>query len=798
MKRIVIILILPLLCFSQYNIKGRVINDSKENLSYVSVAIKDSIKALYVSTTNEKGEFILENIKNGRYKIEIYLLGYKNKTIQINVDKDLNLGDIVLEKNEEILNDMELTSQMPLVESQGDKLVVNMLNNSLAKGRTVKQMLSYTPFMEVTSKSIKLLGSSPIVLINDRRMYMSGEELVNFLNSIPAQDIKNVEIYMNPPARFDAEGTSGVININISKQALIGIKGYVGSEVSFLTEDVGSKWGVLSAASGNGRISYRDESWYVSTYFKYDISNRPFFHNLISTLEYGGNGYNNSTIGYGDNRYSNFQFELGKEINKDHDVIINYRYNAKKREGQSNYVNSIFDSNKDINSIIKGEIEDLENSNVHMLGINYNWKINDKGEKMMLSMDYYGRDKKEDNDIKNKYFKPNNEVQERENNILTYLPMKGNIYAFQIDYNKPTDIGKFSFGVKYGLSNNDNKADYYDIVNGNDVINKDRTLDFKYEEGIIAGYLSYSTGSFKMGLRYEYTDAMYEDRKLMYGEDKSYGGFFPNISYTYPLFEKRDAVTMSYNRRINRPGYSDFNRLEYVSDNQLVIGTPEIKPAFPNRVQLMYNLMKKYIIIGEFVYTNGQISDISYQANDSLTVVQKRNIDNFYYFMLATNINQSISDWWDINFMARILYNNMNTKFNGVNDELIEVSGKGIMSNISLRNVFNFYKWNIELYASYSPESRYGYAKLLSRSEVNLSIRRDFLDNKLSIYLNINDIFKKNMNNMVLYSGNVVLDNKERTFTTIDFGFRYDFDFGRKNVKDMKINQSIEEEIQRM
>lgn len=801
--KLILLFITPIISFSQINIKGKIADEKGEAIEYVNVLIKDSLKILGSSTTDSKGNFIIKNIKKGKYTLETYLMGYKNSKKIVDIEKDIDIGSLELSRDMEMLREVELMSNIPpVLENKGDKMVVDIANNPFAKGRMTDQLLNYVPFMTANQQEgITLLGSTPLILINDRRLFMSGSELLNFLQSIPAEDIKNIEIYTDPLARFDAEGVSGVVNININKKALIGLKGFIGNYNNLLTKDWGGKAGIYQSGGLSGSLNYRDERWYFSTFFWYGKAFTPnLFENNVNFPD-KGNGFNNENEYQADFTGKGVRFEAGRDITENQNIILNYAYNNYLNDDESNYTNNEYDSIKSPTNITKGLVDVYDDTRQHMVGINYNWNISKNGENMTIIGDYYKNSKRKDQTINNKYYKsPSIGIINREWDGFIGLPMENDIYSIQLDYNLPTDAGKFSFGGKYSFSSVDSRTDYYDVdINTGDRI-KDyiKSIDFRYSEGISAAYVSYSNGGLRIGLRYEYTSADYKDRVLKQDVDKSYGGFFPSVSYSYSLFENRDGLTFSYNRRLARPRYSDFNGLFYMSENSLMIGNPDIRPSFPNTFRVTYNLMKRYTIIGGFTYTTNMLSQVTYKVSDNSVVTQRRNIDDVYQYMISANLNQPVLEWWNINLSGSVFYNDMKGGFKDNIGEDINIDHQGINSNISLKNMFMLYGYAMNLEGTYTPEGIYGYAKMYQRYQINFFVNKNFFDNKLSIGIYLTDILQSDRYKVEMNLGNTVNLYNKQPIRMIGFNIRYNFDYGRKDTKGMELKKSIEEEINRV
>ena len=270
--------------------------------------------------------------------------------------------------------------------------------------------------------------------------------------------------------------------------------------------------------------------------------------------------------------------------------------------------------------------------------------------------------------------------------------------------------------------------------------------------------------------------------------DKSYGGFFPSISYTQPLFEKRDALTISYNRRINRPNYRIFGDFFYMSENQIRIGNSNIKPSFPNNFQIVYNLMRKYILFGQFGYTKDDFNTNTVFQKNNNVIIQKRNWNKFYKGVIGVNINQQIFKWWNLRFNGTIVYSKLYSNFSDISMETINEIGT--LSEFSIDNNFNFSGWNIEINNSYNPKGSFAYATIKDNYFTNLSVRKNFFKNKLTLSLSVKDLFDHYNDRMITELGNLkTVVPLQRTGRYIRLSLRYNFHYGKKKVRDKKIKR---------
>lgn len=788
---LILLVIIPLLSFSQSSVNGRLINKDNEVIPYANILLKN-MDSIVVATniSSPEGLFNIEYPEKQKFYLEFYSLGYKKLTKNISASKKNNLGDIVLEKDSRLLDEVVVSSQSPLVESKSDKLVLNVGGSLFARGRTTDELLAYAPFLNVSDGKITLMNSTPIILINNQRVYMSGDELLDYLQSIPAEDIDKIEIYTNPPARFDAEG-SGVVNITIKKQALIGVKGYLSAKPYIYTNDT-DIWGYKT----NAQVSYRDKKWRFSTFVSNSDEKEISRLRNESVFLKNNSGFYNSTKVIGEPISNTIRVKIGNEISENKNILFTYQYTKSTELSTTENTNNLFNSrDRKIDSTIIGNINSSTYSYAHIAGVNYTWDIDTLGQNLTVMGDFYKSDGDENQSIKNSYYN----LQEKENpyrkyNLQIELPANNLIASSQVDYTLPIKEGLLSSGAKISSSRTSSQTNYFNLDDGIKTKNNMSSIDFSYNENIAAIYTSFAYKTLSIGIRYESTNATYLNN-LDKGKpiDKSYNGFFPNISFGYPVFKERDYVSISYNRRISRPSYQEFNLLNYMSENQIVIGNPNIKPSFPSKVQLMYNLMKKYTLVGEFRYIKDD-SNPTILTKDNKVIVQNRNWDNYYQYLLMLNINESIFDWWNVNIDAFSLFNKIDSKF----DDIEDVNATGFYSRIKISNNFKVYNWNLELNYFYEPKNHYGPFIMGEKYNVYFVARRNLLKNKLSLSIGVNDLFNSYNNPIFNEIGDVYVNIPFQRRGRICFvNLRYNFNYGKKKVKDINIKSSMKDELER-
>ncbi|WP_235830911.1 carboxypeptidase-like regulatory domain-containing protein [Flavobacterium ustbae] len=213
-----IFLVLPLFCLAQsIKLKGKIANE-KTPLEWADISILNSEdKIIDGTSTKADGSFEI-NLKKGTYKIGVSLVGYKEVEKNIVLENDLDLGIITLIENTTKLVEVVVQSKKKTIEQKTDRLVYNLENNVANVGGDALSAINTAPGVVVQNNTINILGKGTSrVMIDGRIIELTGEELNNFLKSISAADIKNIEVISNPPAKYEAEGTGGLINIIMKK-----------------------------------------------------------------------------------------------------------------------------------------------------------------------------------------------------------------------------------------------------------------------------------------------------------------------------------------------------------------------------------------------------------------------------------------------------------------------------------------------------------------------------------------------------------------------------------------------------
>ncbi len=602
----------------QYSITGKVIDDALNvPLEYATIAITrpNDPEFLDGAVTDIDGKFDI-NVPPGVYNITIEFISYTSKTFKNKkVESNLDLGTIMLGISSSSLDEVVVRAETTQVEVRLDKKIYNIGKDLTTKGGTVSDALSNVPSVSVDVEgAISLRGNENVrVLINGKPSALAGFGSTDVLGQLPADAIDRVEVITSPSARYDAEGTAGIINIILRKDKTLGFNGSVSTTVGY------------------------PESYGITA----NVNLRADKYNLFNTT-----GYNyRSGPGGGnfDTRY--FQGEFSRVLeNRDYDrsnkgfntnLGMEYYINDKSsitgsaffRYGDGEDITSNL-TRKFQNSILaqetlRREVE-MEENKSFQFSLNYVNRFNEEGHKLTMDFQYENDNEEQpafitetvrlNNTAGESPFLPSEEVFTKE---------KQNEYLIQVDYVLPIgEDSQFETGYRgnFKNENTDYNLNIEDEASGRFVRNDTVSNIFDYTENVNALYTQYGTKfgnfSFLLGLRLENTqlkgkiDSEFSEDDLIntFGFvidtdfDNNYLGLFPTVNLIYELGETEN-VTLGYNRRINRPRGWFINPFpSRASRTNVFQGNPNLTPSYASAFDLGYLKRWKKLTLTSSVY----------------------------------------------------------------------------------------------------------------------------------------------------------------------------------------------------
>jgi ferric enterobactin receptor len=667
--------------------------------SSATKAVEFATVALYNKTTgkpidgtiaDEKGKFTIKSIAAGDYFLKISFMGFNDKIVNnltIVKGQELDLGVIKVTPDVRLLNEVVVSGERSLIEEKVDRLVYNADKDISARGGDASDVLKKVPMLSVDlDGNVSLRGSQNIrVLINNKPSTIIASSIADALKMLPADLIKSVEVITSPSAKYDAEGSAGIINIITKKSTLQGLTLNIDSGVGIRGSNLGLngnfRQGKLGITLGGfGRAFYNAA---MITLDQSTIQNGSTLLTKQST-----DAYDNGLFG----RYNlGFDYDLGKNQSLTAGLSFGTRNFVQQQDMTTNLFRNAVLSNQSFRDVTT---ENLSNN----VDFNFDYiRTYKPGQEWSISSQYSRSNLT--NNFDADLLSNTKELLSRQKNLNFSINQESTI---QTDYVTPINKNQMiEFGAK-GIIRQVNSDFTYQIASptgvfASDARNPSGLLD--YSQNIISGYLSYTYSTknkytFKLGSRYEYTTIDAIDKKGSF-EIPDYGSLVPSINISKNINAKT-TIKLAYNRRIQRPGLQQLNpNFNTANPLNINVGNPNLKPELTNNFELNVstNLKKSYINFSIFGRTtNNSIIRLS-SPSDTLAGAIVTTFENIgKQFVYGSNIfaNVYLTPKWTLNGGVDLYYNYLEGKVQGLNGTSVAASNSGfviggrMMTSISL------------------------------------------------------------------------------------------------------------------
>lgn len=799
----IILLFISFLSINTYaqdtQISGRIVDDTGQALPNCTVMLYDKQASTLTNglISDINGLFTIQIKVKGFYLLEISILGFEKNISLLEVkDEDIQLGDILLKESAINLSEITVTALKNEIEFSPGKTTVNLSSPLIKASSNILDVLKTMPGVFVREDgTVSLNGQSGSqIIVNGKPTYLSGENLINLLRSMPTASVNKIELITHPSAQYDAAGNSGIINLHMDKHF------FKGTSLSAHTRYTQGKY-----ASGDigFNFAYRDGKLCLFSDYSY----------------YMGKGYNDLNVVREDT-----DFITQEPLNK-----FMYQHTYRKWKYDSHYYRVGFDY--DISSEI-------------YLGIYTNGFIMDRRQNgdidsRIIESENLFRSELFTNNKNSKYprsyaggvnllYKPENEIewsnyfdfiyhnqpedhfqydafndfvsgQQKQDTLRGDMGGKIHIYAGESNIIFPLGKNKVCSGAKTSFISVDNFTIYHNRYDNEWVGNAQLSRQFSYNENINAVYLQVETRfsdrlSTQIGIRLENTNVRGTIFQNISNADSSYSHhythLFPSVTLEYK-FLNGNALSALYSRRINRPNYNDMNPFVYIFDNYMhEQGNPDLKPSLSNNIELSF-VWKNRLKASVFLLNRSDPISKSFhlEENDRILVLPD-NLSSSYSYGLRLNstvFNPAV--WWKISANLTLNYKKYKWLF------FDEQEKASIFSPYAgLNNQFEFAEsWAAEIYLSYQGENANGQYFFKPVFIGNVGIRRQILNGNGIISFTVGDIFESNLLKGKVRMPGHLYNSRERELGRLFLiSFSYRFRQG-KEAKEANRKRGIDE-----
>lgn len=716
---------------AQHNVKGRILNSENQPVDFAEIHLlkEDGEKLVQQGFSNETGNFSLTNIPPERYKLNIHYLGQLLYTQNLVINQDINLQDLVAEAST-ALEEIVVQAEKKLVERKADRLVFNTANSIASQGMDAVEALTNTPLVKVQNDKISLVGKSSVtIMINDKILNLQAEALTNYLKTLRSDDIEKIEVITNPPAKYEASGNSGLINIVLKKNKSLGLYGSVGSSYAYNN---------YNTLSGNGSLNYQNKKW--SLMLKANANDARFGsegnfkytgdQNIIDSHSDHTGNWNSSGL----NLTTNYQM-TDKSL-----IGLTYNLSRYKNTSESNNKSKYITRPQSTTDSIINALTQSKNDNIyHTVNAFYDYDLDSLGSKLALGVNYFSnipegstnlQDYNAQNAMRNATFFTND---------LNYQVWSG---TADLSYKLPwVDL---ELGGKYSNYDNRSKVFYYNRMDNQFIFDDARSNRFNYKEDNYAGYISLNKKineywNVKAGMRYEKTEVKGHLLETNETFKKSYGKWFPTAYLSYNPNEN-NSFNINYSKRINRP-YSDIlNPFRYYTNSySYTSGNPELDPSFTDNFELNYLYKGALSFSLNYYHITDHFNEFTEVQNNivSSTYYNMLNSDNYG---LSISYSEKITGWWQTSTGVDAYYANVYYRSKIAN----QIPQKGIVFSYYTQNTFTlnsaktlhlFLNWYQQIPYKEDNSKYEGYKALTT------GIKANVWNKKLNLNLTLYDVF---------------------------------------------------------
>lgn len=794
-RGIIMLLLLAMNSAAQSYIKGKVTDSLYAPVPFCSLALLNaSDSSLFKGAiTNEKGEFVFSPVAKGTYFIRISTIGFADHisaVMQIDSTSQLILPAIVLKQNASSLKEVNVTAIQPTIEFKDGNVVMNVENNILASGNTVLELLKQLPGVSVdVQNNITVDGQSGVrFMIDGKLQQLPMTQMIALLSGMNAEMIQSLVLIKNPPAKYDAAGTAGLINIVMKKAKMKGFNASVSESAGY-----GKRFGSGTAASFN----FKSDK--LSVFSNVGYTNRDFIDVINSNRSLSNSTGNYLFTAAGDNK-------MHKEALN---VSAGLEYELAPKTTVGFTLNDAWTSAKPLRTLRTDIAGPFPGYNYYVSATSDNDRyvtpsvtiyaqhtFDTLGTTLAFSADYTAFTFSETQLSENKFYY---------SDATEALPMLAYRSTTNLDFKIATQKLDFTkaltkkvmleTGLKSSFTSNSNHSGVEENIPGTQDYFTDPlfTNRYQYHEQIYAAYANVITSLQKLtlqtGLRAEETMINATNASANYRLKRNYINFFPNLSLDYKQNEKNN-LQFSYSYRINRPAYDLLNPGRIFNDQlDYWAGNPQLKPEYSHNFHL--DLHHGSVITNSFSYTyiNNSIYHYSFTREGSQV-----NVDTVFNFaarsMLAYTlfVQKQFAGFYNLRFSGMAAYITSNGMVNDASGNSDAVTFRAMMNNdFALPAGIR-----LQLMLSGSTPFNDGIQHYSGRGSVDVAIQRRFLKNALTVSIGCYDLFYTDYGSMSAKMPGQSLYYLEKNDTR---RIRLNLSFNIGNMRiDRKVNENADDD----
>ncbi len=717
--------------FSQINtVKGQIIDDANNPVSLVHVMLFLNDDFVVGAVTDSEGNFVIDNLKDGSYRLKIQGIGYQEfvQELMLN-DNELDLGTVMLTTSSIELEAVELVAEKRQYEKYANSLVIDVEQNIAGSGGSVLDILGTTAGISVNQQNGTLTLNNQgkvAIMIDGKLTRIDGQALIGLLESMPSSNIKNFEIFNNPPSKYEANGSAGMVNI-VTK-----------------TKNNKNQGGAVSLTSGYGRgektggaLSYNFQgdktSWYGSYAFN---RNRTFgewgleseFNNPLSQKSVVVTSHREPVI-------NAHNYSLGMESYLFKNTAIGINLSGYNSHWNMTAFDNVVRNAEAINSETL-DIETTEENQWNHIGGDV-FLEQSLGEHQKLTLGYshlyYNYDNPSSYDTRGR-----TDFAE----VLKETPIAFNVFNLDYRWNLSESI-KIEIGAKATSSDFTNTITVSSDGGSAIIIDEELSSRTQMKEQINALYASGSlqvneNTSLHAGIRYEHTNNKLDTESTGEPVQRVYGNFFSNVTVGYQINEEH-RFQLNYGGRINRPTFDNLAPyVLFLGPEALYSGNASLQPSLAHKIGAEWKWLKRYVSI-DYLVEESPIIEFQprLSTNGEQYIFKAENMDNRDMLTISAGIPFQIKSWWKME-------NNMIFQYESIQFRFQEIDFDRSKASMRLTSSQQFSlgtKTKLELSGYYQSATLYGISTYKDRGSANIGLQQQLKGNHGKLKLSFRNIF---------------------------------------------------------
>ena len=766
-----------------FQLKGTILDGEQNAVSYATVLLSPNGEMFspdgenhHFTTSDKNGTFLFRAVA-GNYTLAISSIGYEGYKAEVSLTADSNLGEIILTESAEVIEDVVVMGN--LIKREADRFVMNNISESaLAKGRDTYELLKLAPAVYADNNgTISINGKAGAkVIINEREVRMTSDQLMAYLKAIPAENLQKIEIIPESGADYDADSANGIIKITLRRQRESGTSGSVA---------LGGLLSTIAPAhtiGPNGNINHKNGKWNLYGNFSFQLTDADTGNLLMQENTHYDNGAHLSSTTNTQQRNQQEGGMVGMVYELSESSSIGVEYNIWHRPSMPNTTGSTLGYTLGDYEEVHESLYTQQSGTLNQSATaNYIRSLDDQGSTLKIIADWANNrtDGKNDNSNKLRTALGGVECTTTDSLYRNHSSANYSFYTLTAAVEKRLSaLTTISFGAKYSLTDALSTTDY-SYKSGEewkDLPSYSSTTD--YNEHIAALYGIYSTRflsgtSLSAGLRAEYT--------AIPQLKESYLSLFPHLNASVPLNPTQTVIlSAAYKRAVSRPSFWAMNPVrQQLSEYSYQVGNPDLKPVFANNFSLTGIFFYRYsLTIGASLQDNiiSQLAmiDEADPTGRTLKYIHK-NLNNVYQYYIQLAIPAQISPWWNINGNLLGVMLDQKIAATDSNDRTFTAQGY-LLNNFTLPKA-----WSVDFTWQFMTDAKIGNLQQEGTGNISLSLNKRLLEDKLSLSLSLNNIL--NTSDQVVHSSgegfHKTLYSPSLWKRSINLSIRYNFQSGK-------------------